>query len=65
LEGIEQRIKELEATLEQLQRQRGQFLQQRSQLDSMLLDVNTRMVSIQGGIAELQRLLESKEPGLN
>ena len=65
MEGIEQRIKELEATLEQLQRQRGQFLQQRSQLDSMLLDVNTRMVSIQGGIAELQRLLESKEPGLN
>ena len=61
-EKVEKRIKELENYLSAAQGQLNNLLQQRNQLDAAIREVSTRIVSIQGGIAELQLLLENKEP---
>ena len=61
-ETIQKRIEELQNYLSAAQEQLNNLLQQRNQLDAAIREVSTRIVSIQGGIAELQLLLESKEP---
>ena len=61
-ETIQKRVEELQNYLSAAQGQFNNLLQQHNQLDAAIREVSTRIVSIQGGIAELQLLLESKEP---
>ena len=61
-ETIQKRVEELQNHLSAAQGQLNNLLQQRNQLDAAIREVSTRIVSIQGGIAELQLLLENKEP---